>query len=106
MITATLELRAEMDEILVFEWPHAEDILALNPETIEWLGLKRGATFVFRTVEIVAEIEMVPEYRYGFDGNERETVTSRSERLVSEDAPRKLWHTAKRGWYWINSGGR
>jgi len=73
----------------------------LDDEVVNLLCLRRGMIAEPRTVEVTAEIIEEREYRYGFNGALRERCTSRSERIIEVRPRLKLWHTKKRGWYWI-----
>ena len=73
----------------------------LDNEVVNLLCLRRGMIADPRTVEVTAEIVEEKEYRHGFNGALRERCTSRSERTIEVKPQLKLWHTKKRGWYWI-----
>ena len=88
------------DSIITEDSPVAQALLELDADHIKWHRLRRGDIVCFRLIEVTAEIEEVPEYRYGWSGQLREQVTSKSEKIISEDT-RKLWHTKVRGWYWL-----
>ena len=78
----------------------AQALLNLDTRLIKWYGLRRGDILVFRTVEVTATVEAVPEHRYGFTGQIRERTTCKRERVIAE-VSRKLWRTGtKQGWYW------
>jgi hypothetical protein len=75
----------------------------LDDEIVNLLCLRRGMIAEPRTVEVTAKIAEEREYRYGFDGALRERCVSRSERIIEAKPQLKLWHTERRGWYWIET---
>jgi len=60
----------------------AQALLNLDTRLIKWYGLRRGDILVFRTVEVTATVEAVPEHRYGFTGQIRERTTCKRERQI------------------------
>lgn len=89
--------------VVLTEMAHlSQALLDLDLGEIKWYGLRRGDIITFRTVEVTSTIETYKEHRYGFTGQIRERVTGTKEKVISEDT-RKLWYTAQRGWYWLET---
>lgn len=101
VVTTNTQIELVGDSILMSDERDAIKLLACDAEAIKWHRLGRGSVLIFRKVEVTAVIEMIAEWRWGFNGQKRETITNRKERIITEDTPRKLWRTKKRGWYWL-----
>ena len=83
---------------VVYSGRDAEQIRALNPETLNWFGFRRGDLVTFSEVQVSVDIEVVREYRYGFSGQLVERQNNRRREVVSEKTL-KLWKNGS-GWYW------
>ena len=86
---------------VITEYDHeVEGIRSLEPRWLEYYGLRRGDVVYFETVEETVHAETRREWGHGYTGQEREIVTGRECEVVGSES-RKLWHTSKRGWYWL-----
>ena len=98
--TTTRTIRAVMGNHVITQATfEAEQLLALNPDALDHLGMRRGDEVTFETVDVTVTTELTKEYRYGYTGQTVERIKTRTEQVVATDT-RKLWKTKGRGWYW------
>lgn len=76
--------RARMEQnILTVNTFEAEQLFDLRAEAVAWTGIRSGDIVAFETIEITITYTLRPCYDFGFNGQLREVVTDREERVLS-----------------------
>ena len=87
--------------ILTNRTDESNDLLALDPETLDFTGMTRGEVVHVEQVRETSLIEYAKCYRYGFTGQIRPQCLRRDVEVLGTGSARKLWHTKARGFYWL-----
>jgi len=69
-----------------------------STEDVSLLQLKRGSVVTFAKTDVITEVW---QERRSFGGDHMAWQHKILNETITQREMRKLWHTTKRGWYWI-----